>query len=168
MSVKMYAPFQGQAAQVRSSNGSPITVTNGYANVAEADVLSMLKQGWKIAGMPEVRRTTASNNANCTLVANAMAYGKRVITFFSGAAAITCTTETAANIIAELPNPKIFDTWLARVINLNSGNLTLSGGANVSFNGTAVVAANRFIDFMAQMDSNDTIIYYNVGFGNAT
>jgi len=173
----MYAPWLANSARIIiGSNGAPLSIdSNGLALVQEEDYMIMLRLGFTAITEPNCRRTVASNNANCTLSANAMAYGKQIFLFVSGAGAITANTETAANIIAVLPNPKVWDTWMARVININSGNLTLAAGNNVAFNGTSVIAANRFIDFMAQLIDDPTggnavgrLVYNNVGFGNAT
>lgn len=176
MTIKMYAPWLTGAAQIIGSNGNAITVdANGLVLIDDADFLTMLKQGFTSGGaaMPDFRRTTATNNANCTLSANAMSYGKRIFLVVSGAAAITATTDTANNMCALVPNAKLWDTWTVRVINVNSGNLTLAGGANVAFNGTAVIAANRWVDYMAMVldfgnDTTNRVVFFNVGFGNAT
>jgi hypothetical protein len=174
MTIKMYAPWMGQSRQVLDGNGQPLTITGGYATVAEKDVLSLLKQGFILAGEPECRRTPHSNNANSVLAANAMVFGKRVFLYVDGGAALTHTTETAANIVATLPNPKQYDRWQVRVINKNSGNLTLTGGNSVTFYdiagnaGDPVITANRFADFMGMIDTGNAITYTVVGFGNAT
>jgi hypothetical protein len=176
MTIKMYAPWLTKAARIIDSNGNAISIdANGIVEVSESDFLTLLRQGFTSGGsaMPDFRRTAATNNANCTLVANAMAYGKKIYLMVSGAAAITATTETANNMIALIPNAKLWDTWMVRVVNVNSGNLTLAGGANVAFNGTAVIAANRWADYMAMVmdfgaDTTNLIVFFNVGFGNAT
>jgi hypothetical protein len=174
MTVKMYGPWVKGSTQFTGQDGGAITLdANGYMNVPEKDVLAFLKMGLVIAGgsgggMPEFRRTVFSAAANNTLGANAMAYGKRIFNWISGGAALTHATESAANMIAVMPNPQPYDTWWVRILNTNSGNLTLTGGANVSFNGTAVVAANRYVDFMAYLDGNAAIRFDNVGFGNMT
>jgi hypothetical protein len=174
MSVKMYAPWVQGSTRFTGQDGDTITVgTDGYANVPEKDVLAFMKMGFIIAGgsgggMPEFRRTVFSAAANNTLGANAMAYGKRIFNWISGGAALTHTTDSAANMIAVMPNPKAFDTWWVRILNQNSGNLTFLAGANVSFNGTAVMAANRYVDFMGYIDTGNAIKFDNVGFGNMT
>ena len=58
----------------------------------------------------------------------------------SGGAALTDTTDTAANIIAALPNARVGQTFLLIVANLNSGTLTLAGGTGVTLSGTTTVA----------------------------
>ncbi len=179
MTIKMYAPFLGQAAQIMASNGTPITIdANGQANIAEADVLALLKQGFTLAvgqggGMPAFRRTTHGNNANSTLAANALAYGQMIFLVVSGGEALTHTTATAANMLAAIPGAKLFDTWLARILNLNSGNLTVGPGASVTLkdsNGNAanlVLATNTFGDLYCQYNGEGTITMTMVGGGNA-
>ncbi len=179
MTVKMYAPFLGQGAKIVGSNGVPISVNaNKTANVAEEDVLALLKQGFTLqvgmapGAMPEVRRTVHSNNANSTLAANAMIWGGMVINVISGGAALTHTTETSNNMAAIIPGIKNYDRWLVRLINKNSGNLTLAAGTGVNFNDVSgnnaaiVIAANKYVDFMA-MYENGNISFADIGQGNA-
>ncbi len=179
MTVKMYAPFLGQGAKIVGSNGVPISVNaNKTANVAEEDVLALLKQGFTLqigmvpGAMPEVRRTVHSNNANSVLAANAMIWGGMVVNVISGGAALTHTTETSNNMAATIPGIKNYDRWLVRLINKNSGNLTLAAGSGVNFNDVSgnnaaiVIAANKYVDFMA-MYENGNISFADIGQGNA-
>lgn len=179
MTVKMYAPFLKQAAQITGSNGVPISVdANGSANIAEEDVIALLRQGFtlqvgmKSGGMPSVRRTVHSNAANSTLAANAMIWGGMVINVISGGAALSHTTASAANMAAQIPGIKNYDRWLVRIINKNSGNLTLVAGSGVNFNDVAgnnvsiVIAANKYVDFMG-MYENSAISFADIGQGNA-
>jgi hypothetical protein len=179
MTVKMYVPFQGQAKPTVGSSGAPISVdANGSANVAEADVLPLLREGWVLqvgqgSGMPIVRRTTHANNANSTLAANALAFGKKVILVVSGGAALTHTTATAALMLAEIPGAKLFDAWSVLILNLNSGNLTVGPGVGVTLkasNGTAanlVMATNKTAELYAQYDGTETITMTHVARGDA-
>jgi hypothetical protein len=179
MTVKMYAPFLKQGSRIIGSNGAPITVdANKTANVADEDVLTLIKQGFHLQVgmspfiMPDVRRTVHTNNANSILAANAMIWGGMVINVISGGAALTHTTETSANMAAVIPGIKNFDRWLVRIINKNSGNLTLAPGSGVNFNNVAgnnasiVIAANKYVDFMG-MYENGNISFADIGQGNA-
>jgi hypothetical protein len=175
----MYGPFLGQAAQITGSNGIPVSIdANGYANISESDVLAMMKQGFLLAvggggGMPESRHTVYTANANGTLYANSMAYGKFVTVVGSGGANVTLTTETGANIIAVIPGAKLYDSWRTRLINVNSGNITVAPGANVTIkdaNGNAassVVGSNKMVDYHAYIDSSGNVTYWEIGRGNA-
>jgi hypothetical protein len=179
MTVKMYAPFLGQGAKLVGSNGVPISVdANKTANIAEEDVLALLKQGFTLqtgmvpGAMPMIRRTVHSNAANSTLAANAMIWGEMVVNVISGGAALTHTTATSNNMAACIPGIKNFDRWLVRLINKNSGNLTLAPGAGVNFNDVAgnnasiVIAANKYVDLMG-MYENGNISFADIGQGNA-
>ena len=168
--MKIHMPWLSSSQTFMGSGGKVVTPdANGICDIPNDDAIVAIKMGaLKTLGMPQVRRTTASNAANCTLAANAMAFGREIYIFFSGAAAITANTAPAANIISVMPAARLYDTWTVRVINTNSGNLTLAGGNGVSFNGTAVIAANRYVDFMGLINDGNTVVYYNVGFGNAT
>lgn len=179
MTIKMYAPFVLAGSQFIASNGTPISVAaNGMVNVADEDVLSFIRQGFQLAigqggGMPEARRTTHANNANSTLAGNALAYGKRVFLVVSGGAALTHTTATAANTLAAIPNVKLYDNWIARIINLNSGNLTVGPGSGVTLrasNGAAantVLGTNTYADLYCQYDAANSVAMTVVGSGNA-
>jgi hypothetical protein len=101
-----------------------------------------------------------------------MIWGGMVINVISGGAALTHTTETSNNMAAIIPGIKDFDRWLVRLINKNSGNLTLAPGAGINFNDVAgnnasiVIAANKFVDLMG-MYENGNISFADIGQGNA-
>lgn len=57
----------------------------------------------------------------------------------SGAAAVTDTTASAANIVAAIPGCSVNTTYLLIILNLNSGLLTLSPGAGVTLSGVTTV-----------------------------
>lgn len=98
-----------------------------------AAMLSVLQAGFASVG-----------GVNATLTAAQLATGQ-VLT--SGGATPTLTTDTAANIIAQLTQssgatPRIGQTFMLDIANLNSGTATLAGGTGVTISGTATIAAN--------------------------
>lgn len=58
----------------------------------------------------------------------------------SGAAAVTDTTPTAAQIVGAIRNCAIGDTFLLLIQNNNSGTLTIGAGTNVTLVGTTTIA----------------------------
>lgn len=68
-------------------------------------------------------------------------------------AGATGTTDTAANIIAAIPQSQRYVgfTYKLRVINSSSGNFawTIAGGTGVTVTGTATVAQNQWREFIA-------------------
>lgn len=174
--MKMYFPGKKSSEQIIASNGALLSpdANNNY-DITELDqILQMIKAGAQIVGEPRMRHTVFANNANSTLNANATCFGKELIVAISGGAALTHTTETAANMLAILPNPTLYDPWKLRVINLNSGNLAFTPGANVRVwdaNGNnvanKVMATNKYTDFHCYQDSPGTILMWEIGSGNA-
>jgi hypothetical protein len=60
-----------------------------------------------------------------------------VITRSGPTAAFTDTTDTAANIIAALPNPMVGQSWECSLINTTAWPMTLAGGTGVTLSGLA-------------------------------
>ena len=83
----------------------------------------------------------------------------------TGGATPTFTTPTAAQIIASQPNWNVGQSQFVRVLNTNSGTLTLAGGTGVTISGTATVATNTSRDFLVTYTSStaQTITIQNVG-----
>lgn len=83
-------------------------------------------------------------------------------------AAATATTDTAANIIAAIPNRYPGQTYRLRVINSSSGAFawTIAGGTGVTVNGTATVAQNTWREFIVTVGSTlSTVTLQSVGTG---
>lgn len=59
---------------------------------------------------------------------------------FSGGAAYALTTPTAAQIVAAIPNAEVGSAFRVRVYNQNSGTVTMTAGAGVTFVGVSTVA----------------------------
>jgi hypothetical protein len=177
MTVKMRAPgsMVGKTICFRggSSNAVPTTL---LLDVHEDDVGTLLTLGFKLddisAGgvVPDNRRTQATlgvNGANGVQVANAFSYGRQIFLHFEGAPAndFNAVSDSAANMIA-LQGASTYDTWRVRVINTCGKNVSLVGGANVSFANSPVMANNTFVDLYTLVDGA-TLYFYTEGKGNA-
>ncbi len=60
----------------------------------------------------------------------------------SGAAAVSDTTDTAAHIVAAIPNPAVGQIIPITITNLNSDTLTLVAGTGITLAGTTTVATD--------------------------
>ncbi len=83
---------------------------------------------------------TVTNAAGTTVTAGNIV---GVLETRTGAAAVTDTTDTAANIIAAIPGAVIGSQALWQVQNQNSGLLTLAGGTSVTMAGQTTVPINQ-------------------------
>ena len=167
MTVKMRAPGSYKGHPIFFSGGSSNNVASTLLiDVPEADVATLLRMGFVIEPI-EWQYKVLANNANSTLDANAIAGARHCVLNVSGGANLSHTTDIAANMIAEIQNARIGDTWRIRIVNVNSGTVTLVGGTGVTITGTAAVATNRTVEFMATYSAANTIGLQNIGFGNA-
>ncbi len=72
----------------------------------------------------------------------------------SGATPGSIATRTATQMIADIGNAHIGQTWVLRVKNGQAtGDLTMTAGADVTLTGTAVVTANTFNDYVCTVTS---------------
>lgn len=83
---------------------------------------------------------TVNNAAGTTITAGNML---GILETRTGAAAVTDTTDTAANIIAAIPGVTIGSQALWEIQNQNTGLLTLAGGTSVTMAGQIVVPINQ-------------------------
>jgi len=83
---------------------------------------------------------TVTNAAGTTVTAGNMV---GVLETRTGAAAVSDTTDTAANIIGAIPNATIGSQALWEIQNQNTGLLTLVAGASVTLAGQTVVPINQ-------------------------
>ena len=84
------------------------------------------------------------------------------------AAGATGTTDTAANIIAAVPNRYPGQTYRLRIINESSGafSWTIAGGTGVTVTGTATVAQNAWREFLVTLGATlTTVTLQSVGTG---
>lgn len=65
----------------------------------------------------------------------------------SGAAGVTDTTLTAAQLVAALPGVAVGDTAAWQVRNNNTGTLTIGAGAGVTLEGTTTIPTVNFREY---------------------
>ena len=135
----------------------PVISTNGFiGTVASTNASSYVA----------VSTAPATNNVNIT--AAQMAGAATVYLNYTGTAgaAFTLTTDTAANIIAAIPNAQVGQQYDLRVINTGSGyTATLTAGTGVTINGTATIANNTWRDFYVVIATSSTVTLQSVGVG---
>lgn len=107
--------------------------------------------------------TTASqlvNTADTTIGAatlSAAAMAGRTITRSGSTAAYTDTTETAANIIAAIPNAQIGSSWMLTIKNTVAFLETLTGGTGVTISGISTVPPLSAVTFLMTYTAANTI-----------
>lgn len=79
----------------------------------------------------------------------------------------TLTTRTAAQVIADIPNAQVGQTWLLMLVNAQgTGALTLAAGdANLTITGTATVGTNAWRMFVCTVATASTVTFRTVGTG---
>lgn len=119
-----------------------------------------------INSLPPVQYTTTAY-ASSTMAAGDMTGSYICICNNSGANPLTLTTRTAAQIIADLPNAQVGQTWLLLLVNgQGTGTLTLAAGdGNVTITGTATVAINTWRLFHCKVATATTVTLQNVATG---
>lgn len=124
--------------------------------------------------LPMLQFKTTSQ-ASGTLVATSIAGATECYVSSSGATALT--TDTAANIIAQLQNaiavaiasasvPSVQGlTYTLYVRNTNAGTLTITGGTGVTITGTATLATTVERQFLVTISSPTTVSLQDLGGG---
>lgn len=81
----------------------------------------------------------------------------------------TITTRTAAQMVADIPNAGIGQTWILRIYHGGTGTLTIAGGTNVTITGTATIATTTYRDFACNITATGTpaVTLQNIGSGTA-
>lgn len=86
----------------------------------------------------------------------------------TGATPGSIATRTATQMIADLGNAYIGQTWILRIVNgQGTGTLTVTAGVDVTLTGTATIAVNSWRDFHCTVTSIalHTITMQNIGTG---
>ena len=84
------------------------------------------------------------------------------------AAGANLTTDTAAAIIAAIPNRYPGQTYKLRIVNSSSGAFawTVVGGAGVTVTGTATIAQNTWREFLVTLGASlTTVTLQSIGTG---
>jgi hypothetical protein len=131
---------------------------------------------------PTGLRELAQHNDDYNVDSTATAHVLTAATYLTGGAtgvilamtgaltgATTATTDTAANIIAAIPQAQryIGFTYRLRVINESSGDFawTIAGGTGVTITGTATVAQDTWREYVVTIATATTVTLQNVGTG---
>lgn len=89
------------------------------------------------------RTYTAVTTSSATVLAALMV---NAIYRISGGSTFAFTTDTAANIVAAIPNCQVGSAFSLEIINNNSGTMTITAGSGVTLVGTttALTGTTRF------------------------
>ena len=116
--------------------------------------------------------TDSSAAAHVLTAAELTGAANEVVLNMTGAltAAENATTDTAANIIAAIPQAQRFPgaNYKLRIINSSSGAFawTVVAGANVTVTGTATVAQNTWREFLVTLGATlSTVTLQSIGTG---
>lgn len=90
--------------------------------------------------------TAIAADSNQTITAAAILGG--VVTHATHTASRTDTTDTAANILAAMPDMDIGDSFVFKVASLAAFTIIVAGGSGVTASGNLTVAANGAKDFI--------------------
>jgi hypothetical protein len=112
--------------------------------VKEKGVVREARTGTGLLAMPLV--TNVATDAAGTITAAAILGG--IHTHSTHTASRTDTTDTAANIIAAMPDMDIGDTYMFKVASLAAFTIVVAGGTGVTASGNLTVAANGSKDFV--------------------
>jgi hypothetical protein len=138
----------------------PKDLNHGYDEVAARRVAATLA-GEITALQKQAQHTTfaGSTGVAITLLAANLAGANNVSTDVTSTAAggITATTDTAANIIAAMPNAFVGATYKLRIYNGNATQtMTVAGGTGVTISGTATIAGVSYRDFVVSVTGLNT------------
>lgn len=128
--------------------------------------------GLREAGQTNFAYNTDTATGNTTVLAADLTGGAVAVTLaltgtLTGAA--TATTDTAANIIAAIPQAQRYVgyTYSLTIINESSASdtWTVAGGTGVTINGTKTIAENTWREFLVTIASTTTVTMQSIGTG---
>lgn len=110
----------------------------------------------QLSNQPDFLYTT-NTAGTAVLAAGDMTGAKEVTCNLSGQAAITKTTRTADQMIADMPNAQIGMKWKVRFLNRNSNTLTVAAGNGVTITGATTALTVTWIEYLCSYTAASTI-----------
>lgn len=163
--ILMVAPGP-TSGTVLFSDGSPGYIQgNGFLQVPEQDLDIFIGRGYRIYHTPGEAYTTYSNASNGSLLAAKIAGAGTVICAVSGGATLSHQLDTAANILASMPGLVISESYKLRIINNNSGVLTLTTNTGLTLTGTMTITNGTWREFLVTYTAAGTITLQEIGTG---
>lgn len=142
-------------------------LTTGSGNVAGTDWAQILGMGGTVAAAAQQTVLGLSNAAGTTITAANITAG---YSLRSGqTAAVTDTLDSAANIVAAIPNCAVGTTFKYRSVNGGGFTQTLAAGAGTTLSGTMTVAPGAWREWMGVVTNvaSPAITFTNIGSGSA-
>jgi hypothetical protein len=166
MSVTMVVPAGIAAAggSVFLPDGTKLVVdANGRASIPNQFVSEMLDAGWA-TWVPRNLYGTDDGTTK-TLAAAKVTGAEQMVLRSGGGSTPTLTFPLATDLVAALPNTQVGFTYRLRVINNNSGTLTVANNTGVTLSGTLTLAQNTWRDFILTLGAGGLITGQAVGTG---
>lgn len=133
-------------------------IDHGGNQVGDASVEEIAAYVSKFNMQPSIVNAIAATAGAVIPAADIAGAQEAYVTRSGPTANFTDTTDTAANIIAALPQNvqsggALGTTWTMRIVNNSGFTETVQGGTGVTVTGTATLATNTFRDFVVKVTS---------------
>lgn len=123
---------------------------------------------YPLATTPDVQYTTAALQSTVIPAAN-MAGAKVTVFENTGTTPANLQSDTAANIVAAIPNAQIGNAYLLKVRNSSgsANTATITTNTGITLHGTMTIAQNVTRDFVVVLTSLSAVDIYSVGISAA-
>jgi len=144
----------------------PLSVLRARVLDVSATACTFTGVGIYAISLPLQAQYATDDGTTKTLAAAKMAGAEMVYLASAGGTTPTLTTDTGPNIIAAIPNAKVGQTYMMRLINSNSGNLTFAANATgVTLTGGTTLATVTWADYVVTIATATTVTLQYVGKG---
>jgi len=152
--------MSGPTVVPQGTTGTFLVTMNGLTTVTMQGIGASSNQA-----LPNAQNTAVTAGTG-TAAAGTFTGALVTVATFSTQAAITVTTRTGTQMAGDIPNIAIGQSYLLRIMNTNSGLLTLTaaGGVTISID-NPTVAAGCFVDFLVTYTAANTFTWVGVGGG---
>lgn len=141
-----------------------LCVARFLVTVASATTVTI--QGLSIGNVTEFPANQYSTSASGAFTPTvAQHVGSQLVVLNLTGTSGNLTTETAANIIAAMPNAQIGQSYRLRIISVGSGTWTVLAGSGVTITGTATIAINTWREYIVTYTAAGTVVFQNIGAG---
>lgn len=161
-------PVVGFALDAASANNDLIRVfciPQSYQSAQVIADIAGLQNALDALGSGATQINTALTTVGAgTLLAAAIIGGN--ITRTGSTAAFTDTTDTAANIVAALPNLTVNESFYFKYYNHTAFQATITGGTGVTVSGQTLVQGESYVEYLATYTALNTFTFVAVDAGS--
>lgn len=129
------------------------------------NLLTSLPATLGTASLPPAKYTLNAASGASTASAGDMTGAYYVCAGYSAIGAANLTTRTAVQLVADIPNAKVGDSYMLLITNTSGGTTTLVGGTGVTITGTATMATNTTRLFRVTLTSLTAVGFQSVSIG---